>query len=133
MCSDDGQFGSKTNEGGTAETLEATSEAEAMAERSEGRWWSAELHRLRGMFLAALGADERQIETAFCEAIGIANQQKSISLAKRAEATYAEYRRQKVSALGGREFAFLDRAWANKDVNVVLFVVPDGKLKKAAT
>jgi hypothetical protein len=104
-----------------------------MAERSEGRWWSAELHRLRGMFLAALGADERQIETAFCEAIGIANQQKSISLAKRAEATYAEYRRQKVSALGGREFAFLDRAWANKDVNVVLFVVPDGKLKKAAT
>ena len=104
MCSDDGQFGSKTNEGGTAETLEATSEAEAMAERSEGRWWSAELHRLRGMFLAALGADERQIETAFCEAIGIANQQKSISLAKRAEATYAEYRRQKASALGGQEF-----------------------------
>jgi transposase len=30
--------------------------------------------------------------------------QKSISLAKRAEATYAEYRRQKASALGGREF-----------------------------
>jgi predicted ATPase len=88
----------------TAEALEAIREAEAMAERSEGRWWSAELHRLRGMFLAALGADERQIETAFCEAIGIANQQKSISLAKRAEATYAEYRRQKASALGGQEF-----------------------------
>src|SRR5580704_31638 len=35
----------------------------------------------------------------------------------------------------GREedIAFLDRAWAKKDVNVVLFVVPDGKLKKAAT
>ena len=88
----------------TAEALEAIREAEAMAERSEGRWWSAELHRLRGMFLAALGADETQIETAFCEAIGIANQQKSISLAKRAEATYAEYRRQKASALGGRGF-----------------------------
>jgi serine/threonine protein kinase/tetratricopeptide (TPR) repeat protein len=86
----------------TAEALEAIREAEAMAERSEGRWWSAELHRLRGMFLAALGADETQIETAFCEAIGIANQQKSISLAKRAEATYAEYRRQKASASGGR-------------------------------
>jgi hypothetical protein len=39
------------------------------------------------------------------------------------------------SDLFGREedIAFLDRAWAKKDVNVVLFVVPDGKLKKAAT
>jgi len=88
----------------TCEALEVIREAEALAERSEGRWWCAEMHRLRGMFLAALGADETQIETAFCEAIGIANQQKSISLAKRAEATYAEYRRQKASALGGQEF-----------------------------
>ena len=32
----------------TAEALEAIREAEAMAERSEGRWWSAE-HRLRGL------------------------------------------------------------------------------------
>jgi predicted ATPase len=88
----------------TCEALEVIREAEALAERSEGRWWCAEMHRLRGMFLAALGADEIQIETAFCEAIGIANQQKSISLAKRAEATYTEYRRQKASALGGQEF-----------------------------
>ena len=88
----------------TCEALEVIREAEALAERSEGRWWCAEMHRLRGMFLAALGADETQIETALCEAIGIANQQKSISLAKRAEATYAEYRRQKASALGGQEF-----------------------------
>src|SRR5215475_11015089 len=34
----------------------------------------------------------------------IAKEQKSISLEKRAEATYAEYRRQKASASGGREF-----------------------------
>ena len=66
-----------------------------MAERQEERWWSAELHRLRGVFLAAIGADETQIEAAFCAAIRIAREQKSISLAKRAEATYAEYRRQK--------------------------------------
>ena len=104
LCSDDGQFGSKTNEGGTAETLEATSEAEAMAERSEGRWWSAELHRLRGVFLAAMGAEETQIEASFCAAIRIAKEQKSVSLEKRAEGTYAEYRRQKASALGGRGF-----------------------------
>ena len=64
----------------------------------------AELHRLRGVFLAAMGADETQIEASFCEAIRIAKEQKSVSLEKRAEATYAEYRRQKASASGGRGF-----------------------------
>jgi len=88
----------------TSEALEAIMEAEALVERFEERWWSAELHRLRGVFLAALGADESQIETSICEAIRIAKQQKSFSLEKRAEATYAEYRRQKASALGGRGF-----------------------------
>jgi hypothetical protein len=63
-----------------------------------------ELHRLRGVFLAAIGADEMQIEASFCEAISIAKEQKSISLEKRAEANYAEYRRQKASGSGGRGF-----------------------------
>jgi hypothetical protein len=36
------------------------------------------------MFLAAMGADESQIDTSFCEAISIAKEQKSVSLAKRA-------------------------------------------------
>jgi predicted ATPase len=88
--------------GRTPEALEAIKEAEALAERSGERWWSAELYRLRGVFLATLGADETQIEASFCEAIRIAKEQKSVSLEKRAEATYAEYRRQKASALGGR-------------------------------
>ena len=88
----------------TPEALGAIKEAEAHAERFEERWWSAELHRLRAVFLAALGADETQIESSFCEAIRIAREQKSISLQKRAEATYAEYRRQKASASGGRRF-----------------------------
>ena len=44
------------------------------------------------MFLATLGADEAQIEASFNAAIRIANEQKSASLARRAEATYAEYR-----------------------------------------
>jgi hypothetical protein len=38
-----------------------------------------------------------QIEASFCAAIRIAKEQKSISLQKRAEATYAEYHRQKAS------------------------------------
>jgi predicted ATPase len=88
----------------TSEALEAITEAEALAERSQESWWSAELHRLRGVFLTAMGADETQIETSLCEAIKIAKEQKSVSLEKRSEATYAEYRRQKASALGGHGF-----------------------------
>jgi predicted ATPase len=88
----------------TAEALEAINEAEALAERFENRYWCAELHRLRGVFLAALGAEETQIEASFCEAIRIAKGQKSVSLEKRAEATYTEYRRQKGSGSGGRGF-----------------------------
>jgi tetratricopeptide (TPR) repeat protein len=88
----------------TSEALEAIGEAEALAERFEGRWWSAELHRLRGVFLTAMGAEETQIEASFCEALRIAREQKSVSLEKRAEATYVEFRRQKASRLGGRGF-----------------------------
>jgi glutathione S-transferase len=86
----------------TSEALEAIKEAEALVERSKERWWCAELHRLRGVFLMAMGADDRQVESSFCEAIRTAKRQKSVSLEKRAEATYAEYCRQQPSALGGR-------------------------------
>jgi predicted ATPase len=88
----------------TSEALEAIRKAEALAESSEERWWSAELYRLRGVFLAAMGAEQTQIEGSFREAIRIAKEQKSVSLQKRAEATYAEYRRQKASGSGGRGF-----------------------------
>jgi hypothetical protein len=84
------------------EALEAIEEAEALADRYEQRNWSAELHRLRAVFLAAIGADETQIEASFSEAIRIAKEQKSVSLEKRAEASYAEYRRQKASSSGER-------------------------------
>ena len=89
---------------GSSEALEAINEAEALVERSEERLWRADLHRLRGVLLTAMGADETQIDASFCAAIRSAKQQKSISLEKRAEATYAEYRRQKASASGGRGF-----------------------------
>ena len=75
-----------------------------MAERFEQRRYLAELQRLRAVFFATMGADETQIEASFCEAIRIAREQKSVSLEKRAEATYAEYRKQKASARGGRGF-----------------------------
>ena len=83
---------------GTSEALEAITEEEALVVRTEERWWCAELHRLHGVFLTTMGADETHIEASFCAAIRIAKEQKSVSLEKRAEATYAEYRRQKAGA-----------------------------------
>jgi hypothetical protein len=88
----------------TSEALEAINEAEALAEKFEQRFYFSELHRLRGVFLATVGADQMQIEASFCAALRIAREQKSIALAKVAEATYAAYCRQKANASGGRGF-----------------------------
>jgi serine/threonine protein kinase/tetratricopeptide (TPR) repeat protein len=88
----------------TSEALEAIRKAEAIAERTEEGWWCAELRRFRGVFLAAIGADETQTEAAFCAAIKIAREQKSISLIRRAEATYAQYNFEKARA--DREHSF---------------------------
>ena len=41
------------------EALATVEEAERLVERSEVRYWAAELHRLRGVVLAATDADER--------------------------------------------------------------------------
>jgi hypothetical protein len=69
----------------TSEGLEAISKAEALAERFEQRVSFAELHRLRGVFLTALGAEETKIEASLCEAIRIARQRsKTISNASAA-------------------------------------------------
>jgi hypothetical protein len=87
----------------TSEALEAINEAEALAKRFEYRSVLSEMPRLCGVFLAALGADEMQIEASFCEAVRTAREQKSISLEERAEG-YAEYRRQKASTSEGRGF-----------------------------
>jgi predicted ATPase len=90
--------------GRVPEALEAITEAEVWVERSEERWWCAELHRLRSVFLASLGGDETQIEASFQAAIKTAKEQKSVSLEKRAEATHSEYHRQKASGSAGRGF-----------------------------
>ena len=71
--------------GRTREALETIKEAEALGDRYEERNWRAEPHSLCGVFLAALGAKEAQIEASFCEAIRIAREQKSIFLEKRAK------------------------------------------------
>ena len=68
----------------TSEALEAIKEAEVLAERFEQRSSSADLPRLRGVVLAAMGGDETQIEASFCEAIRIAKEQKSVPFEKRA-------------------------------------------------
>jgi tetratricopeptide (TPR) repeat protein len=88
----------------TLEALEAIKEADALIEKYEEYGLRSGLHRLRGVFLAALGADDAQIEASLKEAIRIAREQKSLSLEKRAEATYAEYCRQRASGSGGRGF-----------------------------
>ena len=88
----------------TSEALEAIREAEGLVERFGERLWRADLHRLRGVFLAILRAEETRIEASFSAAITTAKQQKSVSLQKRAEATYAEYRRQKASGSRGHGF-----------------------------
>ena len=87
-----------------ASDLEAVEEAEAATQKCGVRFWSAELHRLRAVFLTTIGAEETKIEASFCEAIRIAKEQKSVSLEKRAEATCTEYLRQRASGSGGHGF-----------------------------
>jgi hypothetical protein len=84
------------------EALVAIEEAVALAEKFEERWCCAELHRLRGVFLASVRADEAEVETSIHAAVDLAKEQKSLSLQKRAEETYAEYWRQKTTAVGGQ-------------------------------
>jgi len=79
----------------TSEALEAIGEAEGFVEKFEVRWWSVELHRLRAVFLTAMGAEEAQIETSFCEAIRIAKDQKSVR--------YRNARRQPTQNIAGEK------------------------------
>ena len=88
----------------TSEALEVIKEADALVEKNEDYNMRSRLQLLRGVLLATMGADDTQIEASFSEAISTAKEQKSVSLEKRAEATYAEYRLKKASGLGGHGF-----------------------------
>jgi predicted ATPase len=87
----------------TTEALKALKEAEALAERSGERCCCAELRRLHGVFLTALGTEEVEIEGSFRQAISIAKEQKAGSLVRRAEVSWAEFRDHKASATGVSE------------------------------
>jgi hypothetical protein len=67
------------------------------------RYWLAVGAISRGWARSASG-EETQIVASFCAAIHTAPEQKSISLEKRAEGTYTEYRRQKARGSEGRRF-----------------------------
>lgn len=66
----------------TSEALQAINEAQTLAERFEQGCVFSGLHRLRGVFLATLGAEENRIKASFFEAIRTAKEQKSVLLAK---------------------------------------------------
>jgi hypothetical protein len=82
-----------------SEALEAIHEAEALVKKSAQHNMDVELYRLRGVFLAAMGADATEVEASFCEAIRIARSRSRFPWHNRAEATYAEYRREKERAV----------------------------------
>jgi hypothetical protein len=84
--------------------LEAIKEADALTEKYEAYHMRSGLYWLRAVFLAAMGAEEAQIEASFQEAIRFAKEMKSVSSEKGAEAIHAEYRRQKASASAGHAF-----------------------------
>jgi hypothetical protein len=77
------------------EALESLRNAVALVKRCEEPWWYAEFYRLRGIFLAALGASGKQVEKAFDAAVRTARGQSSVSLARRAESTFSTYTQRK--------------------------------------
>ena len=78
--------------GRATEALEALGEAETLAERFENRYWCAELHRLRAVFLTAMVQMTLKFTLLSVKPSARQNQQKSVSLAMRAEASYARNR-----------------------------------------
>ena len=74
-----GQIGRPT------EGLAVISEAFTAMEKSQERWWHAELHRVRGELLSALPGDHiREAESAIQEAVAVAHRQQARSWELRA-------------------------------------------------
>jgi adenylate cyclase len=72
--------------------LAAIGEALALIERTDERWWEADLHRLRGELLRASGGDAADAETCFRRAIEVARSRGARSLERRAAASLAQLR-----------------------------------------
>jgi hypothetical protein len=87
----------------TSEALEAIYEAEALAERFEHRLYLGILHRLHGVFLAAIDGEDTRIEASFSAAIRIG---------KRAEVGFAgETRRSNLRGIPSPKSERVRRMW----------------------
>jgi hypothetical protein len=81
-------------EGNPAEALQVCDEALSLTDRTEGRSYEAETHRIRGEALQASGvAGVLPVETEFEEALRIARQQQCRLLELRAAMSHYQFRR----------------------------------------
>jgi predicted ATPase len=71
--------------------LEAIAEGLAIVPRTDERWWEAELHRLEGELLRAIGAQASKVEPSFHLSLKIARRQEARSLELRAATSLARF------------------------------------------
>jgi predicted ATPase len=71
--------------GHTADGIQALAEAHTLVEQQEGRWWEAEIYRLRGvLLLRQTGTSQVEAETWLQRALNVARHQEAKSLELRA-------------------------------------------------
>jgi predicted ATPase len=76
--------------GHPADGLQALAEAHTLVEQQEGRWWEAEISRLRGvLLLRQMGTSQAEAETWLRWALDIARRQEAKSLELRAAMSLA--------------------------------------------
>jgi predicted ATPase len=75
--------------GQTPEGLEAIAQALAIVDRTDERWWEADLHRLRGELLLATSGNAADAESCFQQAIDVARTRRARSLELRATLSLA--------------------------------------------
>jgi class 3 adenylate cyclase/predicted ATPase len=79
--------------GQAARGLKVADDALALAEKTDERWWEAEIHRVRGELLVLLGGDRvAEAEEYFAKAIAVARSQFAKSLELRAATSMARHR-----------------------------------------
>jgi DNA-binding winged helix-turn-helix (wHTH) protein/predicted ATPase len=75
--------------GQRAEALEAVRQALEVMERTDERWWEADLHRLHGELLRATPSSDADVEACFQRAIGVARERRARTLELRATTSLA--------------------------------------------
>lgn len=79
--------------GQAGEGLEVVERAMDVMERTDERWWEADLHRLRGELLRATAGSEVDAESCFLRALDVARARQARSLEVRAATSLARLRR----------------------------------------